>query len=87
MPSKADDITVAAFKAYVYQAAQFEEEIARRVRRVDDCVMTRSRGVTGCGLRHCGAAGDRLCGDGCITLAPTQPVRGLWVVAHLDSRF
>jgi len=78
MPGPADDATVTALLRHDRDATAWE--VRRRLQRVHDCAMTRSRGFTGCGLRHCGAAGDRLCGDGCITLAPTVPVRGLLAV-------
>ena len=78
MPGQIDDATVTALLRHDSDATACE--LRRRLRHVDDCVMTRARGFTGCGLRNCGGAGDRLCGDGCITLAPTVPVRGLLAV-------
>jgi hypothetical protein len=78
MPGYADDLTVTALLRHDRDATACE--LRRRMRRVDDCVMTRARGFTGCGLRYCGGGPNRLCGEDRLTLTPTQPVRGLVAV-------
>jgi hypothetical protein len=78
MPGYTDDLTVTALLRH--DRAGTEYEVRRRVRCIDDCVMTRARGFTGCGLRYCGGGPNRLCGEERLTLTPTKPWRELLAV-------
>jgi hypothetical protein len=73
-----DDAAVAALLQH--DRASTAREVQRRIRHVDDCVMTRERGFASCGLRYCGAAPNRLCGEDWLTMQPAEPVRGLLAV-------
>jgi hypothetical protein len=78
MPGPADDATVRTLLRHDAAATAFE--LRRRLRHVDDCVMTLARGFTGCGLRYCGGGPNRLCGEDRLTPQPAEPVRGLVAV-------
>lgn len=60
-----------------HNVEQTEKVISRRIAHIDGCVLARKYAHMNCGLKFCGAATDRLCGDERPVLLPSEPVR--WI--------